>query len=257
MQVDWITTIAQIINFLILVYLLRRFLYGPIIKAIGRREKDIADRVAAAQRQTEVAEANFELYKQKMEEFAQEKDALLQAAKQAAVDARTKLLDELRAEIETLKQSWKTEVLREQQDFLTGAGNVINEQACLIARHALTDLAEVELEATVVQRFEQRLATLDNVDKAQLARSAEQADLIIETVFPLSPALEASLSHAVHQVIAPNAALQFSLQPDLICGIALKGDGFKVEWNFDHYMKNLEIDLARQLDFDSLQTRIT
>ena len=44
MQIDWITVAAQIVNFLILVWLLQHFLYGPITRAMQRREQRIAER---------------------------------------------------------------------------------------------------------------------------------------------------------------------------------------------------------------------
>ena len=46
MQVDVFTLIAQIVNFLILVYLLKRFLYRPVLDAMDRREADIAQKTS-------------------------------------------------------------------------------------------------------------------------------------------------------------------------------------------------------------------
>jgi F-type H+-transporting ATPase subunit b len=37
MLIDWFTVGAQVLNFLILVWLLKRFLYGPILDAIDAR----------------------------------------------------------------------------------------------------------------------------------------------------------------------------------------------------------------------------
>ncbi len=49
MLINWFTVLAQIVNFLILVYLLKRFLYGPIIRAMQEREKKIARRLQDAE----------------------------------------------------------------------------------------------------------------------------------------------------------------------------------------------------------------
>ena len=46
MLIDWFTVLAQIVNFLILVALMKRFLYGPLIAAIDAREQSIAARLA-------------------------------------------------------------------------------------------------------------------------------------------------------------------------------------------------------------------
>jgi len=48
MEINWFTVIAQIVNFLILVWLLKRFLYKPVLKAIAEREQKIASRLDAA-----------------------------------------------------------------------------------------------------------------------------------------------------------------------------------------------------------------
>ena len=49
MPIDWFTVVAQAINFLILVWLLKRFLYKPILHAIDEREKGIAAQLAQAE----------------------------------------------------------------------------------------------------------------------------------------------------------------------------------------------------------------
>ena len=48
MSVDWFTVIAQILNFVVLVLLLKKFLYKPVLTAIAAREKLIADEIADA-----------------------------------------------------------------------------------------------------------------------------------------------------------------------------------------------------------------
>ena len=50
MDVDWITVSAQIVNFLILVWLLKRFLYRPVLNAMNRREQRIHQRLGRGQR---------------------------------------------------------------------------------------------------------------------------------------------------------------------------------------------------------------
>ena len=60
MLIDWFTVIAQIVNFLVLVYLLKRFLYKPIIKAMDGREQRIAGRLEEADKREEEARQELE-----------------------------------------------------------------------------------------------------------------------------------------------------------------------------------------------------
>ena len=67
MLIDWFTVIAQVVNFLILVWLLKRFLYRPILNAIDAREKRIAAKIADADAKEAEAQKQREEYQQKNE----------------------------------------------------------------------------------------------------------------------------------------------------------------------------------------------
>ncbi|MEZ4640979.1 MAG: hypothetical protein R2856_39490 [Caldilineaceae bacterium] len=69
MLIDWFTVIAQIINFVVLLLLLRRFLYGPIIRAMDEREHHIAEELAAAECKQQQAEQEARHYRQERTEF--------------------------------------------------------------------------------------------------------------------------------------------------------------------------------------------
>lgn len=77
MLIDWFTVIAQVLNFLILVWLLKRFLYKPILNAIDEREKRVAAELADADAKEAEAQKEKEEFKQKNEEFDQQRAALL------------------------------------------------------------------------------------------------------------------------------------------------------------------------------------
>src|ERR1035437_8882170 len=98
MLIDWFTVIAQVINFLILVWLLKRFLYRPILDAIDAREKRIAKELAEANAKQERDE-----FRHKNEVFDQQRAALLSQATIAAKAERQRLLDEARQASDALR----------------------------------------------------------------------------------------------------------------------------------------------------------
>ena len=75
MLIDWFTVIAQVVNFLILVWLLKRFLYRPILDAIDAREKRIALALADADAKKVEAEKERDAFQQKNEAFDQQRAA--------------------------------------------------------------------------------------------------------------------------------------------------------------------------------------
>ena len=96
MLIDWFTVIAQVVNFLILVWLLKRFLYRPILNAIDAREKRIATELADADAKKAEAIKERDEFQHKNEEFDRQRAALLSQATDEAKAERQRLFDEAR-----------------------------------------------------------------------------------------------------------------------------------------------------------------
>ena len=77
MSIDWVTVLAQIANFLVLLWLLKRFLYRPILDGIDAREAEIAKRMAAAEQAQQAAKEAESQYVKQRAQLVSEQDALL------------------------------------------------------------------------------------------------------------------------------------------------------------------------------------
>lgn len=260
MLINGFTVAAQILNFLILVVLLRWLLYKPIIKVMQQRQALIAERWRAAEQlQLEAARAAA-TYRQQQEALQQQQAELLAAAQAAADQERQRLLAEVRATIAAQQAAWQAELQQEQAAFLRSLRQQVTHQIVAIARRALTDLANATLEDQIVQVFCDRLRHLDLAQQTAIAPQAlaETAQpLRIHSSFALSPArqqqvIDALSSHLPLQsqrngVDATSAALpnvEFVTDPQLLCGIALKLAGQEIVWSLDTYLQTLEQRLA-------------
>ena len=103
MLINWFTVFAQAINFLILVWLLKRFLYKPILHAIDEREKGIAAQLADAEAKKAEAQKERDDFQHKNEVFDKERAALLKKATDEANAERQRLLDEARKDADALR----------------------------------------------------------------------------------------------------------------------------------------------------------
>ena len=102
MKIDWFTVIAQVINFLILAWLLKRFLYKPILKAVDEREKKIASQLKDAKAEKADAKKEQDDFKQKNEAFDQHKKELMDKAVADTKAERDKLMEEVRNDVNKL-----------------------------------------------------------------------------------------------------------------------------------------------------------
>jgi F-type H+-transporting ATPase subunit b len=252
MQLDWFTTLAQIVNFLILVALLKRFLYGPIIRAMETREAHIATRVQAAQDQLIEAERQAAHYHEQLQALNQTREAMLKQAEADAESQRQQLVDQARQDVEQRQARWRQTLQQEQTSWLQELRRQAGLQVVAVARRAIEDLAHTDLERAVVQVFQGRLQTLD--DEARHALTAAGGDgplaVVIRSAFPLPVEAQQTLRQAVREQLAGDAQVQFTTAPALICGIELETKDQKLAWHVAHYMDRLEEQFNAMLQQD-------
>ena len=153
MLIDWFTVGAQALNFIILVWLLKRFLYKPILNAIDAREKKIAAELADADAKRTQAQRERDEFEHKNQEFDQQRAALLTKATDEASTERQRLLENARQEAEALGAK-RREALRTDAKAINQAiAQRIQQEVFEIARKALSDLAAESLEERMCEAF--------------------------------------------------------------------------------------------------------
>ena len=145
MKVDWFTVAAQVINFLLLIYLLRHFLYRPVTRAMAQREQAIAARLeTAAARQVEAEQGAAE-YRKMQQELAAQRDELLVTAREQAEAERRRLVEQARQEVASAQRRWEAALEREREAFLRELSHQVGVRFCAALRGALTDLSGADL----------------------------------------------------------------------------------------------------------------
>lgn len=248
MLIDWFTVVAQLVNFLILVFLLHRFLYRPIVKTIKSRQKEVEQRWQKAEKEKEAAEAEAASYQQKQEELAQKKQEFLDRAQQQGEQKYHQLLKQARQEIEQKQADWEEAIAQQQEQFFDNLEKKVTEQVYQIARRALRELADVELEEQAIATFTHRLQNLDESERKSLTQSLKKSDngLVIRSGFDLPSETRQKILDSLHQQqIYQGNNVQFATTPDLICGIELQASDYKVAWNVKDYLQSLDRHLAQ------------
>jgi F-type H+-transporting ATPase subunit b len=237
MQIDWITVSAQIVNFLVLIWLLKRFLYQPVIRAMERREQRIAQRLNEAEKRERLAQDTTEQFHHKGRELEQEREDILAEARLAAEAEKKRMLDEARASAAEARAIWQRQAQREKDEFLRLLGRQAAEGIEAIARKALSDLAGADLEEQIVSAFIERLKALDSKSRKALTETSDAVRIV--STFELEPALRGRLTRAVHEHVAEDLDVDYAQSPELVCGIEITSGGRRLSWNLGHYLDEL------------------
>src|SRR5208283_4018733 len=233
---------AQVVNFLILVWLMKHFLYKPILHAIDEREKRIATELANADKKKAEAQKESDEFKHKNEEFDQQRAALLSKATDDAQAERQRLLGEGRQAAAALSLK-RQEMLRNEELNLRQAISRRTElEVFAIARKALADLATTSLEERLGEVFTRRLREMDAQAKAGLGEALKRASgpALVRSAFDLPAKQRAVIQNALNETFSAEIHLRFETAPDLISGIELTTNGQKLAWSIADYLASMK-----------------
>lgn len=250
MLIDWFTVVAQALNFLILVWLMKRFLYKPILHAIDQREKLIAKELADAAATKSDAQKERDEFQHKNETFDQQRAGLLSKAMDEVKAERQRLLDEARQTADDLSAARQENLKNTVENLNQAISRRTQQEVFAIARKTLTDLAGTTLEERMLELFFSRLKSLGAEEKEQLvsAIKATQHPVIVRTTFDLSAELSASAERAIKETFGIENQIRFETAPEIVSGIELVSDGHKVAWSIADYLKSMENCIAELLD---------
>ena len=169
MPIDWFTVVAQAVNFLILVWLLKRFLYKPILQAIDEREKGIAAQLAEAEAKKAEAQKERDDFQHKNEAFDQARAVLLKKAEDEANAERQQLLDGARKDADALRAKRQDALRDEQLNLGREIARWTQKEVFAVSRKTLADLTATSLEERIVEVFVQRLSAMTGAAKEEFA----------------------------------------------------------------------------------------
>jgi F-type H+-transporting ATPase subunit b len=249
MLIDWFTVGAQALNFLILVWLLKRFLYRPILDAIDTREKRIAAELAAADAKKAESQKERDEFLHKNEEFDRQRATLLSEAEAGAKTEGQRLLEDARKAADSLRAKREEDLRNDARNLNQAIARRTQHEVFAIVRKALTDLASVSLEERLGEVFTRRLRDLDGGARETMAGTLKTSSepALVRSAFDLPDGQKAAIQNALNETFSAEVRLRFEVAPDLIGGIELIANGQKIGWSIADYLASLEKNVGELL----------
>lgn len=242
MEINWFTVIAQVVNFLILVWLLKRFLYKPILNAIEERENKIAAQLQDAEAQKAQAHTERELFQQKNKTFDEERTAKMNEIHEEANVEKQRLFEGVRNESSVLRLKYEESLEQEGLNLANTLRRKTKEEVFAIAGKALADLADAGLEEQAVKIFTEKIQALEGEGKTLFKSAFDNNDrtIIVKSAFELSTSSKTRLEKAVEEITGRAGAFRYLLQPELVSGIEMETGSYQLSWNIESYLDSLK-----------------
>lgn len=233
MLIDWRTVAAQLINFLLLVWLLNKFLFKPILAIVQERDKKVREELESAARQQEEARLEQKTLTQEKETFHRERNTLFKNAIAEAEQEKEKLLNDARKEYTSLREALHTHVEEDKNRLFSELRGSIEDEAFGLARTALQNLSSASLEGQMVVRFAEKACQMDKKAKEQLLFDLARSSYAVtfKTAFELPSESRHRLETAFRELFGHPIACAYEQDPSLIGGIEMITSGHTVSWS--------------------------
>lgn len=246
MNISWFEIIAQIINFFIILFLLQKLLYKPVLNAMAERQERIQkSQIEADEKMNEAKELKAD-YDQKIAELQKVKREMMDTARQEAEDKKDSLLQSYKKEAELKREAYMKEIEDEKEKFLLRLRKDLGSSAVAIASHILDTISSKELEQEMLNRFIRNLQDLEQEMPEMAGFDEETVD--IHSARNLSPDEQKQIKEAVQEQLKSVKSVHFETDPSLVMGYELNLQTYTVHANIKSYLSEIERDIIRDLE---------
>ncbi|EIC30265.1 MULTISPECIES: F0F1 ATP synthase subunit delta [Methylomicrobium] len=225
MQLDWTTFILEILNFLVLVWILKRFLYRPVLDLLAARQQTLREAAEHAQKLCEEAETLRLQYESRLADWQRECENNRRQLSEELALARTREMDNIKKALaaEEEKLHARNEKLLASRESVLARSAV--DQAYGQAAAMLNRMASPQLTHNIAGIFLEDVAALNEADRSALRKAAASlsADSLAAVVsaHPLDQDLQAAIRKALSGAAGQDLNLDsaFSEDPSLIAGL--------------------------------------
>jgi len=223
MDFNWSTFFLEIINFFVLVWLIKHFFYKPVCQIIDKRRATIDTEIASAKTMQSDAESMKEQYENRLITWEEEKHQYQIQLNQALEEQKNQQLKLLEKQI--AKENQKNASIQEKQLQMLQQKNEIQalEQGVNFAAKLLRKLSSHELEDKLVELFLNNLTNFSAEQKQNLLNiySEEKPDIIITTAYPLSQTHKENIHSAIQDLFKHTIFCNYTINPEIIAGLRI------------------------------------
>ncbi len=244
-EFDLFTFIATIVNFMVLVFLLRIFLYDRVLKTIEKRQKQIEERWDEAEEERNSAEAERQDLESKRKELEENEERLRRDAQEKARQVREELVRRAKQELGDTKKDWFEAFEKEKDRVVSSFEREAAYELTAAVREVMKDLADTDLEEAIIWQF------LDKCEEKGIGKDLQGAEeVVVRSGFPIKDGLKDHIVQSLSMECGgefDRSRIRFFEEAELVCGIELEVQNKKITWNVDRYLREAAEELSEKV----------
>lgn len=246
MSFNLTTFILEIINFLVLLWILQKLFYKPVLAIVSARQSAIDGQIKEADDRLKEAHGLKEHYEKQIQDWEKEKSSLLSQFRAEIQTERENRLDEIRREVSNERKRVDAVIDKLREDEARKYEEAALDLAGQFTAKVLTQLASPELERRICKIFIQDLKSRSQTTTLNELDSSLEAKGEVQTAYPLNPDDRREIERALKEI--SSATLSFATDENLIAGIKVTIAGTVLESNLKDavsFFQGLDRDASR------------
>lgn len=258
MQIDWITVLAQLVNFGVLIWLLQRLLYAPVANLISQREADIAARIDSADTKANEAEIERERLQAERAALNEARASEIAKAKHTGETLARTLADQAREKARQAKIAWehdaKEKTARARQQIVQEA---VDQLEAIVGR-CLNDLADESLQDAMTRQFVKSLQASSDQERDEMQQRLKDRTAIVLSSQEMAAPSKKRLQAALKEIAKEEIAIDFKTDETMSPGLIVKSGRQSFAWTVDSYLGDFmqHLRATLELDPDPAPTRV-
>ena len=231
------TIIAQLINFSVLLFILNKFLYKPILKTMDKRREDIKNKIEETQNKLEESDKLKEEYFNKLQEVEKENITLRKQALEDIKKFKDSELQKVKEDISLKKDKFNDYLNLEQKSLIENFNENLLDLFVEYSNNILQVLANSTLQGEIVNNFMQKINDLTD-EKVESVNKLNVEDMYISSNDELTDKQKDFIKDSLVKKGFKFKDIQYTVDKKLILGIELKAKSYVLSWNVRELTNN-------------------
>lgn len=233
MELNWSTFVLEIVNFLILVWILKRFLYRPVLDVIARRRAAVDEVLDAANTAKRDAESLRQHYEDREEQWLRERQSAREELREEIEALRAEQTAALELELQSEREKARSAEHLRRAGFERAAETTALAQAAGFATRLLERVSSPELEARLVALVTRELAELPAARTADLRKRLGGAPdaIVVESAYPIPADQATGLERVLASILGDDVTVRYEQDAGVVCGPRIRAGAWVLAAN--------------------------
>lgn len=223
MDLSLSTFALEIINFLVLVWILKRFLYKPVLNIIDQRRSNIENQIAEARNLQQESEQLKTEYENRLDDWEQERQQFRDKLMQELDADRSRQMEKLHTTLAAEREKAEVAESHRREEAIRETELHALQQGASFTTRLLKQTASPELEANLLTLFVDELTSLSDDQliplRSQWGKPPETIQ--VASAWPLTTAQQKQLENVLRDVTGLSVPVSYEQQPELLAGLCI------------------------------------